>query len=132
MALTRSARLHLIDSVLAAVDGRKTGTPESESRINMILVGFDLNEVTAWESSQDDFIVCVRRRLQEAEESTLLEVADHLRVPASRDGQPIDDSGIWTNGFIRVFLSHSAQHQAFVPHVADHPHQPGLPDSVPH
>jgi TIR domain len=119
---SRSARLNIVDRVLAAFDGRQTGTAWSESRINMVLNGFGIGEVfldPLDPQYDDDFFDRVRRRLQDADDETLVEISNYLHLPSAPDGQAVDASGLWGVGLVRVFLSHSAKHKGLVAEVAE-------------
>jgi hypothetical protein len=119
-----------MDLVLAVFDGRQTGDAWSDSRVNLVLSGFGLDEVTVDPRYESLFLDEVRRRLQGADDETLVEIAAHLQL--TLDGEPVDDSGLWNPGEVRVFLSHSATHKAFVSDVAEALRVHGLSGFVAH
>lgn len=86
--------------------------------IDFILNTFGIPTPLVWSNNHRSYDY-VRDTLRDTTEENLLALYDHLRNANVAGIEEADDSGLWEEDSVRVFLSHSATHKEFVPDVAE-------------
>lgn len=120
--LTRAERVSMMDQILSKLAGRQDGEPWDLVRANTVFEGFGLDAV--YVDMTGDYLDTARRALHGADNPQLSEMYEYMFTSASvgvvdaADG--VDEGlGMWEDGHVRVFLSHSAHHKKFVAEVAE-------------
>lgn len=118
MALDARERFSLADRVVQAV--RQDTSRWDEVRLNLLFQQFNLAPPTGseWETT----ISAAARIVGDAPDEALLGVAAVMLGVPTREVKDVvalgEDTGLWKDGYVRVFLSHSAAEKSFVGEVS--------------
>ncbi|MDN3310539.1 toll/interleukin-1 receptor domain-containing protein [Microbacterium oryzae] len=115
MPLSRRERFSLKSQLVDVIDADRDW---DFRRVNLLLIEYGCQPLGGFNS--DDFTF--EDSIKDVSDADLLEIYSIVTgaAPAEAQGQIEDaESSLWNSGYVRVFLSHSAHHKAFVGQVAD-------------
>lgn len=115
MHLSRRERFSLKRQIIDVLDGERDW---DFRRINLLLIEYGCRPLGGY--GNDDF--SFEDSISDVPDADLLEIYSLVTgaTPAEAQGQIEEtDSSLWSSGYVRVFLSHSAQHKQFIGEVAD-------------
>lgn len=113
MALSHGDRFKLKSQLVDALDSQSWAT----EKVNLLFGEFGLEPIDAQREAPS-----VADVLGQVSESTLVElyaVVFNINTAEVEDAVESSDATMWKAGYVRLFLSHSAQHKTFVGEVAD-------------
>jgi hypothetical protein len=121
MPLSRRDRFRLLRQLLERLEGRSGNEPWTDSEITLLLTefGFDTAVINdPWTGDRTK----VGHLLGGVSDATLVDmysaVFDVESVEVIGAAAASDEEGVWRDGYVRLFLSHSATHKAFAAEVS--------------
>lgn len=115
MPLSRRERFSLKRQIIDVLDGDREW---DFRRINLLLIEYGCQPLGGYGNDEFTF----EDSISNVSDADLLEIYSIITgaTPVEVQGQIEDaDSSLWSSGYVRVFLSHSAHHKQFVGQVAD-------------
>src|SRR3954452_25120061 len=113
VVMSRRDRVRLIRRGLDELFGQGTGPAWDPADVNLLLREFKLD----WVSFEYDPRERIGEQLSSLDDDHLVEffaaVLDVEDYEALTIARAADDTGLWTAGYVRLFLTHSAVHREF-------------------